>query len=380
MYQLDTKLVRPQNPTNSGTRSALPPSYTSTVYEFTGEDSPEALRYPRLNNTPNQEALAAKLAAIEGAEMGIVTSSGLAAISSTLLALVPKGGHLLAQDGLYGGVMQFLQNDFRDFGREVTFVGAQDPASWAAALKPTTRVLYAESVSNPLLEIPDLVEMARFAREHGLLSLVDNTFPSPVNFQPLALGFDVCLHSATKYLNGHSDLVAGCVLGRRETLAPVLKLLSHLGGTLDSGACVWLDRGLKTLGVRVRHQNASALRLAEFLQAHPRVERVRYPGLASHPQHGRARELFRGFGGMIAFDFKGTVSETDAALRKLSLFFTGPSLGGPESLVVRPSISSHSWISAEDRARIGIRDTTVRVSVGLEDPSDLIDDLTQAFR
>lgn len=378
--RLDTKLIHQDRKPEAARRSALVPIYTSTVWEFGGGDEPTELRYPRLNNTPNQERLGAKLAALEGVDGGIVTGSGLAAISTALLGVVPHGGHVIAHAGLYGGVMAFLENDFPGFGREVTFVDSQNPAEWKAALKPNTKAIYGEALSNPLLEIGDLAAVVRFAREHDLVSLVDNTIPSPLGFQPLRLGFDVSLHSATKYLNGHSDLVAGCILGRRETIAPIEKLATHLGATLDAHACYLFDRGLKTLGVRVRHQNATAQKLAEFLETHPGIARVRYPGLASHPQHARAKELFHGFGGMLCFDVKGDAKRTDAALAKLRLFFNGPSFGGLESLVTRPAITSHSWISPDSRAKLGILDSTVRLSVGLEDPADLVEDLDQAFR
>lgn len=376
---LDTRCVHAGEPRPGTGGAVIAPIFQSATYEYTGEQDYNLVRYTRLNNTPNQLALGEKLASLEGAEAAVVTASGMAAISTALLALVGEGETLLAQDTLYGGTFHFLHESFEKLGRKVRFFPLERAASLEELVTPTTRAVYVESISNPLLRVPDLAAVAELARRRGLVSFIDNTFPSPVNFTPAALGYDVILHSATKYLNGHTDVVAGCVVGRARHVEAVTKLLNILGGSMDPHACFLLNRGMKTLGVRVRQQNATALALAQALEKHPRVERVIYPGLASHPDHDRARSLFRGFGGMLSFEYRGLPAEADAALKRLRLPSIAPSLGGVESLVTRPVTTSHSGVPPEERARQGIRDTLVRVSVGLEDAADLIADFAQAL-
>jgi cystathionine beta-lyase/cystathionine gamma-synthase len=260
----------------------------------------------------------------------------------------------------------------------VDFVSGIDPAAWSAALRPNTRMLYVESISNPLMEVADLRAGVDFARQNGLLSVIDNTFASPVNFRPAELGFDLVLHSATKYLNGHSDVVAGAIIGREAIIAEIAPVLNLLGGTLDPHACFLLHRGLKTLGLRVRKQNETALQLAAFLANHPSVQSVRYPGLPAHPQHDRANDLFDGFGGMLAFEPKAVVSAKDVCDR-LRLGKVAPSLGGVETLITRPTLTSHAAMDPDERHRIGIVDGLIRVSVGIEDAQDLIEDFDRAL-
>ena len=264
-------------------------------------------------------------------------------------------------------------------GIEHTFVDADAPESWAAHLRPTTRAFYVESVTNPLVQVADLEAVVAFARNHGLVSLIDNTFLSPVLFRPLDLGFDLELHSATKYLNGHSDIVAGVVVGRGELVEHAAHRLKHYGGSLDPHACFLLQRGLKTLELRVERQSANALALAQALEEHPAVSRVHYPGLASHPRHERARRLFRGFGGMLAFELGAGHEAADRLLETLTLPVFAPSLGGVETLVIRPAISSHAGVAPEERREQGITDDLLRVSVGIEDAADLIDDFMSAL-
>ena len=246
-------------------------------------------------------------------------------------------------------------------------------------MRPTTRVFYVEAITNPLLEVIALEEVVAFARAHGLVSVIDATMATPINFRPIAHGYDLVLHSATKYLNGHSDLVAGVVAGSAERVGVAKRLLDHLGGVLDAHACFLLHRGLKTLALRVRHQNDSALALARFLAAHGRVADVRYPGLETHPGHARARRLFSGFGGMVSFRPKGGTAAAERFVDRVTLAINGPSLGGPESLVTRPAVTSHGGLSAEERARAGIDDDLVRVSVGLEAVEDLCEDFDRAL-
>ena len=277
----------------------ITPIFQSAMFEYAGETSYHDLKYIRLNNTPTHTALHAKLAAIENAEAALVMASGMAAISTTLLTVLAPGDHLLAQDCLYGGTHDLLRTELPQLGIDVDFVDADVPDAWKERLRPTTRAIYVETLTNPLLQVADLPAVVSFAREHGLVSLIDNTFATPVNFRPIDHGFDLVLHSATKYLNGHSDIVAGVVAGSASWIARILHRLNHLGGSLDPHACFLLDRGLKTLVLRVRHQNDSAQRIAERLEQHPAVVRVNYAGFASHPRHDRARRLFEGFSGML---------------------------------------------------------------------------------
>jgi cystathionine beta-lyase/cystathionine gamma-synthase len=272
-----------------------------------------------------------------------------------------------------------VTHDLPALGIDVSLVEGRDPASWTRQIRPSTRAIYVEALSNPLLQIPDLEAVVRFAREHAIVSMIDNTFTSPMNFRPAEHGFDLSLHSATKYLNGHSDIVAGAVIGRTDLVERVRRKLNHLGGSLDPHAAFLLHRGLKTLAVRVRHQNASALRLASFLDQHPAVQRVNYPGLSGHPQHALASRLFDGFGGMISFEMAGGLAAVERCFERLALPASAPSLGGVETLVTRPSTTSHAGMDPALRASLGISDTLIRLSVGLEATEDLIEDFDQAL-
>jgi cystathionine beta-lyase/cystathionine gamma-synthase len=235
-------------------------------------------------------------------------------------------------------------------------------------------------MSNPTLQVSDLKAAAAFAKEHSLVSMIDNTFPSPVNFRPAEWGFDVSLHSCTKYLNGHSDIVGGACIGRADLIEKITHKLNHLGGSMDPHAAFLLHRGMKTLALRVGFQNASALRIAQFLEGHAAVDKVNYPGLENNAQYGRARELFDGFSGMMSFEIKGGVDAAETFMHKAKLPIVAPSLGGVETLITRPSTTSHSGMSPEDRRRLGITDSLIRVSVGIEATEDIIDDFDQALR
>ena len=246
-------------------------------------------------------------------------------------------------------------------------------------MRPNTKAIYVETMTNPLLGVPKLREIVDFARNHRILAIIDNTFASPMNFRPLDWGFDLSLHSCTKYLNGHSDIVAGAVIGRGDLIGRVIHRLNHLGGTLDPHACFLLHRGIKTLAVRVRQQNQSALRIAQFLEGHQAVGKVNYPGLESHPGHRRARELFDGFGGMLSFELVGGVDAADRFIRRTTLPTLAPSLGGVESLITRPATTSHAGLSPEERMAAGISDGLIRFSVGIESTDDLIEDFDRAL-
>jgi len=254
-----------------------------------------------------------------------------------------------------------------------------DVAALEKELARKPAVVYLESISNPLLRIPDFNRIVGLAKKAGALLVIDNTFCSPYFFNPALLGFDLVLHSATKYLNGHSDVIAGVVAGRKALVDKTRLTLNHLGGSLDAHSCFLLNRGIKTLAPRMRVHQENAIALAEALSAHPKTRNVRYPGLPSHPQHGRAKEYFKGFGGMIAFEYAGSAEETDAFLQRLTLPFIAPSLGSVESLVTRPVTTSHSAIAPDQRERLGVLDNLVRLSVGLEDKDDLIADFIAAL-
>jgi cystathionine beta-lyase/cystathionine gamma-synthase len=377
--RIDTQLVHAGEPSPRIAGAVAMPIFQSSTYEYGGEGRYDDLRYLRLNNSPNHVALHDKLAALEGAEQALVTASGMAAISATLLSLLRPGDHVLAQRCLYGGTHDFLTGWLARQGVAHDFVDGDDPQAWAAAVRPTTRVFYVEAMTNPLLEVADLPGIAAFARDRGITSVIDATFASPLLYRPVAHGFHLVVHSATKFLNGHSDIVAGVVAGEAERVGAVRSLLSHLGGTLDAHACFLLHRGLKTLAVRLRHQCGSAQAIAEALVQHPKVRRVAYPGLPDHPHHTRARELFSGFGGMLSFEIFGDLESARAMLDRLRLVTNAPSLGGPESLATLPALTSHLGLAPEARRAIGIEDTLVRLSAGLEDPADIIADLQQAL-
>jgi cystathionine gamma-synthase/cystathionine gamma-lyase/cystathionine beta-lyase len=355
------------------------PIFQGTVYSVPKGASYDEIRYHRLSSTPSQVRLHARLASLEGAEAALATASGMAALSACLLSVLRAGDHVIAGDCGYGGTMSFLFDEAPRLGVQYTLVDAQRPGTWAKALRPTTRAILVETITNPLMRVPDLEAIVAFARAHRLTSILDNTFASPVNFRPLTMGFDLVVHSATKYLNGHSDLVAGCVMGRREAIARVRKVVSHFGGTLDPHAGFLLDRGLKTLAVRVAASNINGLALAGFLAAHRNVSRVNYPGLPSHPDHERASRLFRGMGGMLSLQVKGGARAADRLLGALRVPFVAPSLGGVETLVTRPATTSHVGMSRADRLNMGVTDDLVRVSCGIEGTADLLADFEQAL-
>ena len=378
--RLETKLIHAGEPDPLIHGAVSMPIFQSATFEYSGEARYDDIRYIRLNNTPNHLALHQKLAALENAEAAIVTASGMAAITTMLLTFLTSGDHLLAERCLYGGTYDFVTKDFQGLGLACDLVDGNDPASWERKVRPRTKAIYVETMTNPLLGVPNLREIVDFARKHRILAIIDNTFASPVNFRPLDWGFDLSVHSCTKYLNGHSDIVAGTVIGRRDLIERVTHRLNHLGGTLDPHACFLLHRGIKTLAVRVRQQNQSALTIAQFLEGHGAVRKVNYPGLESHPGHLRARELFDGFGGMLSFEIEGGVEAADRFISRTTLPTLAPSLGGVETLITRPATTSHSGLSPEERMAIGISDGLIRLSVGIESTDDLIEDFDQALK
>jgi cystathionine gamma-synthase/cystathionine gamma-lyase/cystathionine beta-lyase len=355
------------------------PIYQGTVYEVEPGTSYHDLKYIRLNSTPSQHYLHDKLAAIEGAEAAVATSSGMAAVTTILLSLMRAGDHLLASDCLYGGTHDFLTGHAADLGWSCSFVDAGRPETWEAARTERTKVFLVETITNPLMRVGLLDRVADFGRREGIVTVIDSTFASPVNFRPLQTGFDVVFHSATKYLGGHSDLVAGAVMGSAELIERVRRTLNHFGGSLDPHAGFLLARGIKTLALRVQAQNANALALARFLDGHPAVAAVNYPGLASHPDHAHAAKLLSGFGGMLSLRLHGGEQAAQALLDAVTLAYVAPSLGGVETLVTRPAATSHAGMSLQDRDRLGITADLIRISSGIEGTQDLVGDFARAL-
>lgn len=357
--------------------SVVFPIFQGTVFTSEPGESYHDIKYHRLNSTPSQTYLHGKLAALEGADAAVATSSGMAAVTTILHTLLGAGDHLLVSDVLYGGTFDFLTEHSARLGWEYTAIDPQDPSSWQ--VRENTKAVLVETITNPLMRVGRLRDVVTFAREHNIVSVVDNTFASPVNFRPIVAGFDLVFNSATKYLNGHSDLVAGSVAGSTELVEKVRHTLNLYGGSLDPHAGYLLARSLKTLGVRVRQQNANALALASFLSSSPKVAAVNYAGLPNHPDHVHANELLNGFGGMLSFRLAGGVEAATTLLSALTLPAVAPSLGGVETLITRPAVTSHAGMSAEDRAAAGITDDLIRLSVGIEDAGDLLADFAQAL-
>jgi cystathionine beta-lyase/cystathionine gamma-synthase len=376
---IESKVIHAGEPKPRVQGAIVLPIFQTAMAEYLGEGSYHDVKYIRLNNLPNHLALHQKLAALENAEAAVVTASGMAAITTALLTVLHNGDHLLIQENLYGGTFDFVTKDFSTFGISYDFINAADPGSWKRKLKPNTKAIYVESISNPLMHVPDLKAVVEFARSHDLISMIDNTFTSPVNFRPSEFGFDLSLHSCTKYLNGHNDLVAGACIGRADLITKIKHKLDHLGGSLDPHAAFLLHRGIKTLVLRVRHQNESALKIARFLEKHFAVEHVNYAGLESHPQHHFAKECFEGYSGMLSFEPKGGMRATEQFLERASLPALAPSLGGVDTLMVRPAVTSHAGLEPEERKRLGITDSLIRMSIGIEATEDIIEDLDQAL-
>jgi cystathionine beta-lyase/cystathionine gamma-synthase len=359
--------------------SAVFPIYQSTVFSIDAGTSYHDIPYLRLSSTPSQRYLHDKLAVLEGAEAALATASGMAALSATLLSLMRAGDHLIAGDCLYGGTHDFLTKHAEELGWTYTFVDTLRPDSWAAARTPQTKVFLVESITNPLVRVGLLADVAAFGRREGLVTVIDNTFATPVNFRPLAAGFDLCFHSATKYLNGHSDLTAGAVMGSEELVGGVRRTLNHYGGSLDPHAGFLLARGIRTLALRVRAQNENAMALAQFLEQHPGVAEVHYPGLASHRDHAHAVKLLSGFGGVLSLRPRGGEAAAEALLGAVRLAYPAVSLGGVETLITRPATTTHAGMRREDRDRLGITADLVRVSCGIEGQQELISDFSQAL-
>jgi len=378
---IETNVLHAGSPRPHIAGAVVNPIVSSANFIQRDEKTYDAVRYIRLHNTPNHQILHARMAAIEGAEASLVTASGMAAISATIMSFVKSGDHLLVQKTLYGGTQNFLDDDGEGLGIENSVIDITDPNGskvWEKSLRKNTKLIYVEAISNPLIEVGDLRAVVAFARENNLISVIDNTFASPANFRPLEIGFDLVVHSATKYLNGHSDIVAGVVSGTDNNVAKIRHLQLHLGAALDPHACFLLERGIKTLMLRVERQNSNAMKLAECLDSRSEIRKVNYPGLSDNPGHKFASDLFSGYGGMLSFYAKDG-STANNFLRNVKIPIHAASLGGVETLVVQPSRSTHLGIPSDERERLGITDDLVRVSVGIENINELIADFSQAL-
>ncbi|MGH7627671.1 MAG: trans-sulfuration enzyme family protein [Gemmatimonadaceae bacterium] len=356
----------------------------SPIYQsvnFHQEVGTEAgLRYARYGNNPNAELLQRRLALLEGAEAALVLGSGMGATACALLALLRPGDHLLASDWIYGGSSRLFSKEFDALGIEVTLVNPLEPRVWRRRLRKHTRAIFVETPVNPSCRVLDLRSISYLAKEVGLALVVDSTFASPVNFRPLEHGADVVIHSATKYLNGHHDVLAGVVLGTAPFIEEARQKMILWGQAADPFGCWLLERGLKTLDVRVKRQNENAMQLAQWCSQRPEFSAVHYPGLPSHPDHEIAMATLDGFGGMMAVVLAGGGAATERFISRLKVAAHAPSLGGVDTLVCEPRYTSHSHLTAAQRAAVGVPDGFVRVSVGIENADDLIADFTQALR
>jgi len=351
------------------------PVYTSTSYGYL--DTEERL-YPRYFNIPNQRVVIEKLAKLENTESGLIFGSGMAAISTTLLGLLNKDDHVIFQKGLYGGTIHFILEDFKRFGIQYTMLTNNTGASITDAIQSNTRLIYIETPSNPLLSIIDLEEVSRICKSANILSVIDNTFASPINQNPIDFGIDIVLHSGTKYLGGHSDISAGAVLSRKDLIQRIHETSLNLGGSLNALMCHLLERSLKTLAIRVAKQNENAQIIAGFLSSASNVHKVYYPGLPGHEGHETAKKQMTGFGGMLSFELnKPGIYDFQ---KKLELIKPSMSLGGVESTICAPSMTSHRHLTNEQKEKDGIRDNLLRLSVGIEDAEDLINDLEKAMK
>ena len=342
--------------------------------------SAEGLRYPRYGNSPNAEIVQRRVAALEGAEAAVVLASGMGATACALLALLRPGDHLLASAWIYGGTQRLFLQEFTTLGIDVTLLDPTETRVWRRRMRKETRAIFLETPVNPTCRVLDLRPVSHFAHEQGIALVVDSTFASPVNLRPLEHGADVVIHSATKFLNGHHDVLGGVVCGTEAYIEEVRQKMMLWGQAPDAFACWLLERGLKTLDVRVRRQNENAQRLAEWCAQRKEIKHVHYPGLPSHPDHEVARTILDGFGGMMALELAGGARAAERFVRKLKLFRHAPSLGGVDSLISEPRFTSHAHVDAEQRARAGVPDGFLRLSVGIESAIDLIADIEQALR
>ncbi len=382
-FHPETKAVRGASDLEKKNGPMATPIYQTSTFEVADND--EQLRvtptdhfYTRYGNPTNTVA-EQTIAQLEGVDAALTFASGMGAITTTIMALLKSGDHIVAQRDIYGGATKFFTHWLPKMGIETTLVDTTEYDQHARAIRPNTKLLYVESPTNPALRVVDLKKIASLARQHNLLSMIDATFGTPINQRAAEFGIDLIMHSGTKYLAGHSDLICGVVAGSSDLIEKVHSTRTTLGNCMDPHASWMLIRGLKTLAVRVARQNDNALRVAEFLSQYAKVGRVHYPFLKSHPQHAIAREQMSGGGGMVSFEVEGTGDDARRLTESLRLFTLAPSLGGVESLVSIPVLTSHAMISAQDRQKMGVTEQMIRLSVGIENADDLISDLEHAL-
>lgn len=374
-YKLETLCVHEGQLKDLENKGAISPLYMATAYAY---DEVEVTRYPRYFNTPNQVGLAKKIAALEGAEQGIIFGSGMAAISTALLSHLRSGDHIVIQADLYGGTTNLIVEEFEKFGIEYSFSSGLLASDLEKLIQPNTKVVFIETPSNPLMKLVNLEAVAKMAKKKGIISIIDNTFASPINQNPISFGIDVVIHSATKYLGGHSDILAGAVVGSQKHIEVVFQMAKNLGGSLSDYTVWLLERSMKTLSIRVKAQNENAVELAKFLESSKSVDQVYYPGLKSHPDHELACLQMNGFGGMLSFELSRS-HDLDLFQKNLHLIKPAVSLAGVESTITIPTKTSHALISSEERKAQGIKDNLIRFSVGIEHFDDLKEDIVQAL-
>jgi len=370
-----TQCVHSGTYSDPGTKGVNTPIFTSSSFEYMGLNENV---YPRYNNTPNQKAVIDKLCALENAEDGLIFSSGMAAISTAIFSLLSNGDHVILQKDIYGGTHHFATAEFDRFGIAYDFVSNQLEAI-QEAVQDKTRVIYIETPSNPLLLITDIQAIAEYARSKQILTIIDNTFATPINQSPMDLGIDIVIHSGTKYIGGHGDICCGAAVASRELIAGMKSTAANLGGSLNATTCYLIERSLKTLGLRVERHNQNAMIIAKYLQEHPLIKHVYYPGLESHPGYEIARKQMRAFGGMLSFELDDTKVDQQQFLKKLKMIRPALSLGGVETIICAPVATSHEKMSAAERADLGITDALLRLSVGIEDSGDIIADIEKAL-
>src|SRR6202142_1910939 len=382
-FHPETESVRGADNLEKRNAPMAQPIYQTSTFQVT--DSAEQLRatstdkfYTRYGN-PTHTAVEAAIAELEGADAALLFASGMGAISTSILALVKSGDHIVAQRDIYGGVTKFFSTWLPSMGIETTLVDTTDYEQHARAIRPNTKLLYLESPTNPTLRVVDLRQVSALAKQHNLITFIDSTFATPINQRPADFGIDLVMHSGTKYFAGHADLICGIVAGRQDLIQKIHETRTTLGGVMDPHAAWLLLRGIKTLAVRVQRQNDNALRVAQFLARHPQVRRVHYPFVEGHPQRALAMEQMHGGGGVLSFEVDGTPEDAKRTSEGLRLFTLAPSLGGVDSLVTIPVLTSHGMISPEQRQKMGVTDQLVRISVGIENVDDLIADLEQAL-
>lgn len=356
-------------------KGAVSPMYLSSSYEFLDVD---VKRYPRYFNTPNQEYLAKKIAALEHTEAALIFGSGMAAISHMFLAFLQKGDHLVVQNTLYGGTVNFIKEEFPKYGIEYTFTNDYRVEDFEAVIQPNTKLIHIETPSNPLLTITDIKAIAKLGKAKNILTSIDNTFASPVNQNPIDLGIDMVMHSATKYFGGHSDICAGAVASSQEHIDRIWNVSKNLGGSLSDMTVWMLERSMKTLGLRVKAQTKNAMKMAKWLNKHPKIAKVYYPGLKSHPEHKLAKSQMKGFGAMLSFELVDGLNAYQFQ-KLLKLIKSSMSLAGVESTVISPHLTSHALLTQEERDKVGISDRLIRFSVGIEDVKDLKRDIDNAI-